>query len=89
MVPDLLGQIPPDQKIASVSADGAQDTRKCHDAIPERLAHAASGILSNQWRSCPPPAPQERQAVEDRNGRRGRATRRFGRRNTSAARSGD
>ena len=35
-----LGQITPDQQIASVTADGAYDTRKCHDAIAERGAHA-------------------------------------------------
>jgi hypothetical protein len=33
MLPELLDQIPPDQEIASVTADGAFDTRKCHDAI--------------------------------------------------------
>lgn len=33
MLPELLDQIPPDQEIASVTADGAYDTRKCHDAI--------------------------------------------------------
>ena len=33
MLPELLDQIPPDQPIASVTADGAFDTRKCHDAI--------------------------------------------------------
>ena len=40
MLPELLGQIPPDQEIASVTADGAYDTRKCHDAIAERGADA-------------------------------------------------
>ncbi len=30
MLPELLSQIPPDQEIASVTADGAYDTRKCH-----------------------------------------------------------
>jgi hypothetical protein len=40
MLPDLLAQIPPDQEIASVTADGAYDTRKCHDAIAERGAAA-------------------------------------------------
>ena len=53
MLPELLSQIPPDQEIASVTApshglqanrcratDGAYDTRKCHDAIAERGAHA-------------------------------------------------
>ncbi len=36
MLPELLGQIPPDQEIGSVIADGAYDTRKCHDAIADR-----------------------------------------------------
>ena len=40
MLPELLSQIPPDQQIARVTADGAYDTRKCHDAIAERGAHA-------------------------------------------------
>ena len=33
ILPDLLNQIPPDQELGSVTADGAYDTRKCHDAI--------------------------------------------------------
>ena len=40
MLPELLSQIPPDQDIGSVHADGAYDTRKCHDAIAARNAHA-------------------------------------------------
>jgi hypothetical protein len=40
MLPNLLGQIAPDQKIGSVTADGAYDTRKCHDAIAARNARA-------------------------------------------------
>ena len=40
MLPELLAQIPDDQDIASVTADGAYDTRKCHDAIAERGAAA-------------------------------------------------
>ena len=40
MLPDLLCQISPDQEIASVTADGAYDTCKCHDAIVERGAYA-------------------------------------------------
>jgi len=40
MLPELLNQIPPDQEIASVTADGAYDTRKCHDAIADRGAAA-------------------------------------------------
>jgi hypothetical protein len=40
MLADLLNQIPPDQELDSVAADGAYDTRKCHDAIAVRIAHA-------------------------------------------------
>lgn len=40
MLPELLSRISPDQEIASVTADGAYDTRKCHDAIAERGAAA-------------------------------------------------
>ena len=40
MLPELLDQIPPDQEIATVTADGAFDTRKCHDAIATRGAAA-------------------------------------------------
>tara|TARA_R100001369_G_scaffold14113_1_gene28671 strand:+ start:666 stop:1067 length:402 start_codon:yes stop_codon:yes gene_type:complete len=40
MLPDFLSQIPEGQEIGSVTADGAYDTRKCHDAIAERGAHA-------------------------------------------------
>ncbi|MGY6634463.1 MAG: IS5 family transposase, partial [Alkalilacustris sp.] len=40
MLPELLDQIPPEQEIATVTADGAFDTRKCHDAIADRRAAA-------------------------------------------------
>ncbi len=40
VLPDLLRQIPMGEKIGSVVADGACDTRKCHDAIADRGAHA-------------------------------------------------
>ena len=40
MLPELLNQIPPDQEIASVTADSTCDTRKCHDASGERGAAA-------------------------------------------------
>jgi len=40
MLPELLAQIPSSQDIGSVTADGAYDTRKCHDAIAARGAHA-------------------------------------------------
>jgi len=34
------GPDPPEIEIGSVTADGAYDTRKCHDAIADRSAHA-------------------------------------------------
>ena len=37
---DLFSQIPEDQEIGSVTADGSYDTRKCHDAIADRGSHA-------------------------------------------------
>jgi len=40
MLPELLDQIPLDQNIGSVTADGAYDTRKCHEAIAAHNAHA-------------------------------------------------
>jgi hypothetical protein len=40
MMPELLDQIPPEQEIAAITADGAFDTRKCHDAIAARGATA-------------------------------------------------
>ncbi|GLP88256.1 IS5 family transposase [Tritonibacter mobilis] len=40
VLPDLLSQIPLGEEIGSVNADGAYDTRKCHEAIADRGAHA-------------------------------------------------
>jgi hypothetical protein len=40
MLPELLDQIPADVEVASVTADGAYDTRKCHNAVADRGAHA-------------------------------------------------
>ena len=40
ILPELLDQIPAEEKIGTVTADGAYDTRKCHDAIADRGAHA-------------------------------------------------
>ena len=40
MLPEPQKQIPPDQNIGSVTADGTYDTRKCHEAIAARGAHA-------------------------------------------------
>lgn len=40
MLPELLGQIAPHHEVASITADGAYDTRKCHEAIAARGAAA-------------------------------------------------
>jgi transposase len=40
ILPDLRDQIPQHQEIGSVTADGAYDTRNCHDAIADCGAHA-------------------------------------------------
>ena len=40
MLPELLMQIPPDEAIATVSGDGAYDTKGCHAAIAARNAAA-------------------------------------------------
>jgi hypothetical protein len=40
MLPELIGQIPADEPIASVSADGAYDSWECHRAIAQRGAQA-------------------------------------------------
>ena len=37
-LPDLLGQIPEDEQIGTVTADGAHDTRRCHKAITDLQA---------------------------------------------------
>jgi hypothetical protein len=39
-LPDLLSQIPIREEIGSVTAQGAYDSRKYHDAIADRGAHA-------------------------------------------------
>jgi len=63
MLPRLLAQVPADEPIASVSADGAYDTRACLDAIASRGAQAV--ILprknTNLWkRASPRPAIETR-----------------------------
>ena len=47
MMPELLGQIPPDEAIASVSGDGAYDTKACHSAIAQRDAQAVISQRKN------------------------------------------
>ena len=65
MLPDLLSQIPPDQELGSVTADGAYDTRKCHDAIAARSAHAIIPPRKNakMWKPDTPGAQARNEAV--------------------------
>ena len=56
LLPDLLEQIPEDEEIATVTGDGAYDTRRCHAAIIERGADAVIPIRRNgrAWKEdCP------------------------------------
>jgi len=65
VLPDLLNQIPPDEEIGSVTADGAYDTRKCHDAITARNAHAVIPPRKNAklWKPDTPGARARNEAV--------------------------
>ena len=54
--PELLDQIPKDEKVGTVTADGAYDTRRCHTAIIERDAVPIIPIRRNgrPWKEdCP------------------------------------
>ena len=56
VLPDLLGQIPVDENISTVTADGAYDTRRCHTAILARDAAPIIPIRKNgrSWKeNCP------------------------------------
>lgn len=66
MLPELLKQVPSDQDIGSVTADGAYDTRKCYDAIAERNAHAVIPPRKNAkpWKPTSNGAITRNQAVE-------------------------
>jgi len=50
VVADPRDQITADRKIGSVMADGAHDTRKCHDATAERAAPAAPRTRNTETR---------------------------------------
>ena len=73
MLPELLGQIPPDEPLASVSADGAYDTRRCHTAIIDRQATPIIPIRKNgrPWKEDCPAAIARNETL--------RATRHYGR----------
>ena len=47
MLPELLNQVPSNEPIASVSADGAYDTKVCHAAIAARHAEAIIPVRKN------------------------------------------
>jgi len=65
MLPDLLEQIPSDEEIGTVTADGAYDTRKCHDAIAAHNAHAVIPPRKNAklWKPDTPGARARNEAV--------------------------
>jgi Transposase DDE domain len=48
MLPELLGQIPPDEPVASVSADGAYDTKVCH-AAKSSTRGAGRDTSAQEW----------------------------------------
>ena len=73
LLPELLDQIPLDQEIASVTADGAFDTRTCHDAI---AARGAAAILP-PCKNAKPRTPDTPRAIARNEAPR--ASRRFGR----------
>jgi len=65
VLPALLDQITPDQEIGSVTGDGTYDTRKCHDAIAARNAHAVIPPRKNArlWKPDTPGARARNEAV--------------------------
>jgi hypothetical protein len=58
MLPELLSQIPAQEALLSVSADGAYDTQDCHDAIANRGAQAVIPTRKNAqlWKAKRPGA---------------------------------
>ena len=65
MLPELLSQIPANVEIGSVTADGAYDTRKCHDAVADRGAHAVIPPRKNAkpWKTDSPGAGVRNEAL--------------------------
>ena len=73
MLPELLAQIPPEEPIGQVTADGAYDTRPRHAAI---AAHQARAVIPTRrngrpWKETTPGAQARNEIL--------RATRRLGR----------
>ena len=73
VLPELLDQIPEDEEIGTVTADGAYDTRRCHSAILERGGTAIIPIRKNGrlWKEDCPAARARNETL--------RATRHYGR----------
>ncbi|CAN0576381.1 unnamed protein product [Laminaria digitata] len=73
ILPELLGQIPKDEQIGTVTADGAYDTRRCHKAITERRAIPIIPIRKNgrAWKEDCPAAMARNETL--------RATKHYGR----------
>ena len=73
ILPDLLDQIPEDEDIGTVTADGACDTRRCHSAIIARGGTAIIPIRRNgrPWKEDCPAARARNDPL--------RATRHYGR----------
>lgn len=73
ILPELLGQIPKDEQIGTVTADGAYDTRRCHAAITERQATPVIPIRKNgrAWKEDCPAAKARNETL--------RATKHYGR----------
>jgi len=65
MLSSLLAQIPEGEPIASVTADGAYDSRACRDAIAARGADAIIPPRRNakQWKKDSPGAPGRNEAL--------------------------
>ncbi len=73
VLPELLDQIPDDEEIGTVTADGAYDTRRCHTAIIDRQATPIIPIRKNgrPWKDDCPAAIARNETL--------RATRHYGR----------
>jgi len=73
VLPELLDQIPEGEQIATVTADGAYDTRRCHAAIIDRQATPIIPIRKNgrPWKEDCPAAVTRNETL--------RATRHYGR----------
>jgi len=73
ILPCLLDQIPVDESVASVSGDGAYDTKGCHEAIAQRGAQAIIPTRKNAkpWKDQRPGAKARNDILA--------ATRRLGR----------